>query len=149
MCSPCLLAASAPFRRTRVTEEIDQLRRMVNRRVAESSLRQAAREIRMSASGLNKFMDGGAPYQKTIHKLRGWRARLNVASNTPVQAEDADSALRLLATGLEPGPQSQAVLEALDAFGRAYGDEPPAWLPEVREWWESRSSEVQDRDPAG
>ena len=96
----------------------------------------------MSPSGLQKFTDGGAPYAKTLVKLRAWRARLTVASGTPVQPEDADSALQLLSTGLEPEPRAQVILDALDVFGRAYGDEPPAWIPEVRQRWLNRSAGV-------
>lgn len=126
-----------------MNDEIDQLRRMVIRRIAETALRQVATDIRMSPSGLQKFADGAAPYAKTLVKLRAWRARLAVASGTPVQSEDADSALRLLSTGLEHETKAQVVLDALDLFSRAYGDEPPAWIPEVRERWLSRSAGVE------
>lgn len=126
-----------------MNDEIDQLRRMVNRRIAESSLRQVAKSIRMSPSGLQKFADGSDPYAKSLVKLRAWRARLAVASGTPVQREDADSALQLLTTGLEAESKAQVILDALDLFGRAYGDEPPAWIPEVRERWLSCSAEVE------
>lgn len=97
----------------------------------------------MSPSGLQKLADGGAPYAKTLVKLRAWRARLTVASGTPVQPEDADSALQLLSTGLEPEPRAQVIVDALDLFGRAYGDEPPAWIPEVRQRWLSHPAGVE------
>lgn len=126
-----------------MSEEIDQLRRLATRRIAETSLRQVAKDIRMSPSGLQKFADGSDPYAKSIVKLRAWRARLAVASGTPVQSEDADSALQLLTTGLESEPRAQAILGALDLFGRAYGDEPPAWIPEVRKRWLSRSTGME------
>lgn len=113
---------------------------MVIRRIAETSLRQVAKDVRMSPSGLQKVADGAAPYSKTMLKLRAWRARLTVASATPVRAEDAASALHLLTTGLEAGPRAEVILDALELFGRAYGDEPPAWIPELRERWLSRSA---------
>ncbi len=40
-----------------------------------TSLRQAAREIGMSPTGLQKFLHGGEPYVKTVRKLSLWRER--------------------------------------------------------------------------
>ncbi|HET7233195.1 MAG TPA: hypothetical protein VFJ16_24505 [Longimicrobium sp.] len=52
-----------------------QLRDAATRYVASTSLRQAAREIGMSPTGLQKFLDGAEPYVKTVRKLSLWRER--------------------------------------------------------------------------
>jgi hypothetical protein len=77
-----------------------------------------------------------APYQKTVVRLRAWRARHAGVDHSSVDADDADSALHLLTHGLDHGTRSEVVIEAIDLFGRAYGDVPPPWLASVRERWE-------------
>jgi hypothetical protein len=54
---------------------IETYRAAVLARVERTSLRQAAREIGLSPSGLQKFIDGAQPYRNTIRKLEAWYVR--------------------------------------------------------------------------
>jgi hypothetical protein len=53
---------------------IDEIRAALRRHLDEASLRQAAREVGMSPTGLSKFLDGAEPYLPTVMKLRAWHA---------------------------------------------------------------------------
>ncbi|HYH80564.1 MAG TPA: hypothetical protein VEX86_12230 [Longimicrobium sp.] len=53
---------------------IEELRSAVRGRVEDAGLRQAAREVGMSATGLSNFVNGTEPYMRTIRKLRTWHA---------------------------------------------------------------------------
>jgi hypothetical protein len=53
---------------------IGRYREAVRRYLDSASLRQAAREIGLSPTGLQKFCDGAQPYIPTIRKLREWYA---------------------------------------------------------------------------
>ena len=47
------------------------------------SLRGAAREIGMSATGLSNFLNGSEPYMPTVAKLRRWHAAHSGAGEAP------------------------------------------------------------------
>jgi hypothetical protein len=51
---------------------VEQLREAVIEAVGASGLRAVARQVRMSPTGLSKFIDGAAPYNPTIRRLRQW-----------------------------------------------------------------------------
>jgi hypothetical protein len=53
---------------------IEQLRDAVGEYLETTSLREAAREIGMSPTGLANFVNGATPYTHTIGKLRAWQA---------------------------------------------------------------------------
>jgi hypothetical protein len=53
-------------------EQVETLRAAAAKRMEATSLRQAAREIGMSPSGLHKFINGTDPYEPTLHRLRAW-----------------------------------------------------------------------------
>lgn len=55
--------------------EIEEYRTVVRRCLDEVSLREVAREIGMSPTGLRKFRDGTDPYGPTVLKLREWMQR--------------------------------------------------------------------------
>lgn len=54
--------------------EVQTYRDAMLRYLDHVSLRQAAREVGMSPTGLSKFCDGGEPYSRTVLKLREWYA---------------------------------------------------------------------------
>jgi hypothetical protein len=54
---------------------IPTLRAFARSRVERTSLRQVAREVGMSPSGLDKFLAGAMPYRKTRRKLEAWYTR--------------------------------------------------------------------------
>jgi hypothetical protein len=53
---------------------IEEIRAALRRHLDEASLRQAAREVGMSPTGLSKFLDGAEPHMRTVGKLRAWHA---------------------------------------------------------------------------
>lgn len=53
-------------------EEIESLRAAAAARAQATSLRGAAKEIGMSASGLMKFLAGAQPYGPTVRRLLAW-----------------------------------------------------------------------------
>ncbi|HYH79623.1 MAG TPA: hypothetical protein VEX86_07490 [Longimicrobium sp.] len=54
--------------------EIESIREALREYLDFNSLRQAAREVGMSATGLSNFVNGAEPYVPTIRKLRAWKA---------------------------------------------------------------------------
>lgn len=54
---------------------IGRLRDAASAYVESTSLRQAAREIGMSPTGLGNFLSGTEPYLTTVRKLRDWHER--------------------------------------------------------------------------
>lgn len=66
--------------------EIRTLRTTLGERVQRSSLRRIARQVGMSPSGLSKFLQGAAPYEKTRLKMVAWSARLQAGDER--SAED-------------------------------------------------------------
>ena len=54
------------------TPTLDQIRVAVAEAVEASSLRAVARQVDMSATGLQKFIKGAAPYAPTLRRLYAW-----------------------------------------------------------------------------
>lgn len=88
--------------------EIETLRSAATARVEAISLRGASREIGMSPSGLQKFVNGAQPYAPTLHRLRAWYG------DDAAQREQDEVMARVL--GLLPAQRraaGEAVLRAL------------------------------------
>lgn len=106
---------------------LERLREVVAARVERRSLRAVAREVGMSPSGLQKFLDGASPYSATRRKLERWFVRESAGS--------ALAALRVLVDDLPPSRRDAAVGDMLasleSAFRRARRPVPP-WIAELR-----------------
>lgn len=114
---------------------IPQIRTAVEQRVERTSLRSVAREIGMSPSGLKKFLDGNAPYTKTVHRLRNWYVQ-HAADQDEIGDDDAHAALRVLVHDLPPGMQAETVEAMLHCMEQGYtrSRRPlPQWMAEIRE----------------
>jgi hypothetical protein len=77
----------------------------VKQRERETSLRQVAREVGMSPTGMRKVLDGTYLHNGTQNKLRSWYVRTeskNVA-DAAIDTETARMAINLLFVGLPPG----------------------------------------------
>jgi hypothetical protein len=119
---------------------IQHLRDAAAGHVANTSLRNVAREVGMSPTGLKKFLEGTAPYAFTVRRLRSWYVRHHAAQPSPVGMEDAGAALGVLVHDLHPTPRKQAALSVLEAVGRGYeesGKTRPAWVAELRTRYEA------------
>ncbi|HLL45214.1 MAG TPA: hypothetical protein VK399_00830 [Longimicrobiaceae bacterium] len=112
---------------------LTRIRAALEGEVERTSLRAVARELRLSATGLRKFLDGTRPHEATCRRALGWYLRY-ATRRGETDAEMATAALELLV-----GPAARAVPElvprllALLAAGyQAAGLEGPGWV-EVRE----------------
>src|SRR6185503_8891746 len=72
------------------------IRRLVQRRVDDTSLRAVADEIGVSKSGLDSFLRGREPYQKTRLKLTAWFMRQRPPDSSSVRPAEVDAAIALL-----------------------------------------------------
>lgn len=109
----------------------ERFRAALRQAIARSTLRAVAREVGMSPSGLQNFLDGTNPYGKTRERLRMWYFREAGFSSVP--AEDAAYILRRL-VGTLPTPD-YGVAGLLDAVDTAYqreGMRAPEWVRLVR-----------------
>jgi hypothetical protein len=109
----------------------ERFRSALRQAIARSTLRAVARDVGMSPSGLQKFLDGTNPYGKTRERLRMWYFR--EAGFSGYAVEDAAYILRRL-VGTLPTPD-YGVAGLLDAVDTAYqreGMRAPEWVRLVR-----------------
>ena len=117
------------------TATIRHMRESAAAHVENTSLRQVAREIGMSPTGLKKFLDGTSPYSPTIRRLRNWYVRHVAIQQSKVETVDASAAIAVLMHDLSADSRRGAALHVLDAVGDGYarsGKARPEWLSELR-----------------
>lgn len=117
---------------------VETLREAARTFMDATSLRQAARDIGMSPTGLRGFLDGAAPYVKTERKLRAWYLREAQRQVQAVSPEAANNALRLLVGHFAPAYGRETMLELVDVLERrcVQSQTPvPAWIAELRGWY--------------
>ena len=109
----------------------ERFRAALRHAIARSTLRTVAKDVGMSPSGLQKFLDGTNPYGKTRERLRLWYFREAGFSSFPV--EDAAYILRRL-VGTLPTPDHgvAGVLDAVESAYRRAGMYAPEWVRLVR-----------------
>lgn len=75
--------------------DVAAIRKLVRKRVDETSLRSVADEIGVSKSGLDSFLKGREPYSRTRTRLNAWYLR---ERNAPggVTPADVDAAIAVL-----------------------------------------------------
>lgn len=121
---------------------IRRLRETIAERVESTSVRQIAREIGMSPTGLKKFLEGTAPYSPTLRRLRSWYVHYAAVAGGEVVEYDASTALAVLVHDLSPGARQETVEEMLEALARGYdGSKKP------RPDWLSRQVEQDAKHP--
>jgi transcriptional regulator with XRE-family HTH domain len=108
-----------------------RLRERLALRIEETSLRQVARELGMSPSGLQKVLEGGQPYGKTTRKLAGWYIRDQSRYGGTVTAAAAAAALNVLLQDLPPARRHAGQRRLVELLGELH-DRPPDWLAELR-----------------
>lgn len=114
---------------------LDRLRDVVAERVEAESLRRVAREVGMSPSGLQKFLDGATPYSATRRKLERWYVREAARYGEGAGRATALAALHVLGQDLPPAERRRVlsdIVDRLEAGYRASRRAPPAWLDELR-----------------
>lgn len=113
---------------------ISRLREAVTIRVQATSLRSVARQVGLSPSGLDKFLAGGMPYQKSRRKLFDWlhRERNNLGADLTVDGIAA--ALGALVRDLPPDRRERALntlLATLQDLYATHAENAPNWLAEI------------------
>ncbi|WP_420129177.1 hypothetical protein [Longimicrobium sp.] len=115
---------------------IPLMRDAVMDRAERTSLRNAAREIGMSPSGLQKFLEGGMPYTKTIHRLRLWYLQHAGNAGNSITHDEALAALRVLVHDLPPSTRAETMEAMAGCVGQGYvriRRAVPAWVAEIRD----------------
>jgi len=107
---------------------VDTLRRAVAGSVSATSLRQVAREVGMSPTGLRKFLSGASPYSATRRKLEHWYVRHGRGPDV----HSALSALEVLVQDLPPADRIQAMEGILDVLVQSVSGKLPNWIKHLR-----------------
>ncbi|HEV2150519.1 MAG TPA: hypothetical protein VGR37_24175 [Longimicrobiaceae bacterium] len=113
---------------------LDQLRSVIAARMAAQSLRAVAREVGMSPSGLQKFVDGSIPYLSTRRKLERWFVREAARGEGEMDGGVALAAVSVLVRDLPLARRPRAVRQLVAELKAAYGaeEEPrPSWLDDL------------------
>jgi hypothetical protein len=116
---------------------VEALREAARVEVEATSLRRAAAQIGMSATGLRGFLEGTDPYLKTERKLRRWLLHRGSRGGPTeaLTAETAGAALSLLLEHLPPRHRTTAaseVLDVLDRHCRQSHTPLPSWVERIR-----------------
>ncbi len=114
---------------------VDTLRRAVAGSVSATSLRQVAREVGMSPTGLRKFLSGTTPYSATRKKLEGWYVRRGRAPDV----HSALAALEVLVLDLPPAERIRAMERIVDGLERSRTGKLPGWIKQLRSPLEGHS----------
>lgn len=125
------LTPSPPARAGATPDDLERFRDALRRAIRRSGLRVVAREVCMSPSGLQKFIDGTIPYSRTVERVRSWYFRKAGLHEVPPD-EIADSLSRFVATLPDP---TQGVLNLLSAIDQSYAEQgmlSPSWIIAVR-----------------
>lgn len=113
-----------------------RLRSLLAARVEATSLRAVAREVRMSASGLQKVLDGAKPQSATQRKLERWYLRALASEPDSLDAETAQVALHVFVHDLPPRDRADVMVRVLETLAVEYARSHlsvPSWFDELRD----------------
>ncbi|WP_331123961.1 hypothetical protein [Longimicrobium sp.] len=121
---------------------VETIRAAARQRTGATSLRAVSRQVRMSPSGLSKFLAGARPYSKTLGRLRAWYLwhREQSAALSP---EEALAALQLLTSPVPVRRRPELAQAVVAALRESFGGHPPAWWTE----FERMVDETMHRSP--
>ena len=112
-------------------EDLDRFRSALENEIARTTLRATARKVRMSPSGLAKFLEGTKPYGSTVARVREWYYTEAGVHQTPPELIAAQLR-RFVVTLPRPDRGLTNLLEAVDASYQQAGMRPPEWERTVR-----------------
>lgn len=119
-------------------DDLGPLRDKVRRRVSNTSLRNVARQIGMSASGLSKFLNGVNPYTSTHRKLTTWVITHGDPDQDHPSFEATVAAIQILTGFVESYHRAEYAEEIIGSIERGCGRDLPSWFPRLRAFdWES------------
>ena len=110
---------------------LEQLRRALQQRIAETSFRIAAREVGMSPSGLHTFLGGTSPHYSTVRKITAWYVREAYRGPDAASMEALQAALGLLTQHLPDSARPDAersILNVVRASSLASRTPLPEWV---------------------
>ena len=107
---------------------VESLRRATLKAADRTSVRQVARDVGMSPSGLQKFLSGASPYSATRTKLERWYVR----SGRSPDSHSALAALEVLVQDLPPAERTQAMSRLVEVVEKDRGGRPPSWIKRLR-----------------
>lgn len=112
------------------------LRQALRGEAAATSLRSVSRQVGMSPTGLQKFLDGGHPYSATRRKLERWYVLHGPGRHAPgLEGDSAAGILRVMVQDLTPARQRPTLDSLVGMLEEAYdlaGLPRPAWIGDVR-----------------
>jgi hypothetical protein len=114
---------------------IRRLREAIAARAENTSLRNVAREVGMSPTGLKKFLQGTSPYSPTLRRLRSWYVQYAGVSSGGLEYQDAHAALNVLVHDLTPEARRSTTHRFIECLARGYNDSgksPPSWIAELK-----------------
>ncbi|MBB4635646.1 hypothetical protein [Longimicrobium terrae] len=115
---------------------IPTIRTAATTMVDRTSLRQIAKQIGMSPSGLDKFLNGTEPQRKILRKLESWYTRLSAqaaARADGVSPESAAAAVRVLAVLHAPARRGVFVDVLVEQMDDVLPED-PAWREDFRNY---------------
>lgn len=103
-------------------------------KIAQTSLRQTAREVGMSPSGLHRVLDaGGSPWAKTRAKLQQWYMK-SAATSGSTAPETARAAIEVLLAGMSAREKRVVERRLLVYLAELHGPgRVPDWLEKLRD----------------
>lgn len=114
---------------------LERMREALAARVEATSLRQVAREVGMSPTGLQKVLGGADSYSRTRRKLERWYVRESLQYGGGLDAAAVTAALRVAVQDLAPAPRRETLERLVSDLEKGYTSgaaAPPPWLAEVR-----------------
>jgi hypothetical protein len=115
--------------------EHELIREALQRAVERGSLRAVAKEVGMSPTGLQGFLDGAEPYFKTVEKIRIWYALRSADRGSELGSDTAvalvDTLLGEIPASRRAGARERVLRAFADAF-EAADVAPPAWTDVAR-----------------
>jgi hypothetical protein len=130
---------------------VDALRQAAAARTRSSSLRAVARQIGMSAPGLQAFLDGRSPYAATLRKLTAWYVRENAKVGSDTSTETAAAALEIITRDLPDSDIGRAIADLVEALEQLYDRSSgarPTWLRLLRESVDPGHTQVLGSPPS-
>ena len=107
---------------------VGTLKRAVAGGVSATSLRQVARDVGMSPTGLRKFLSGASPYSATRSKIERWYVRRGRAPDV----HSALAALEVLVLDLPPAERIRAMERIVDGLEESRAGKSPGWIKQLR-----------------
>lgn len=118
---------------------LNELRQVIEARLAVVSLRGLAREVGMSPTGLQKFMDGSVPYLPTRQKLERWLVREVAAGRAQMSPSAALAALEVLVRDLPARRRKRVRTDVVGTLRAAYD----AAAPPRPDWVDALARDVE------